>query len=234
VASRSINIQSDDGKSFKGYLSLPPTGSGPGIVLIQEIFGVNQHIRAVADQYAMAGYVVLAPDMFWRLEPGFDVGYSPADMQKAISLMQQLDAEKAVKDLTSAVQTLRALPECTGKIASLGYCMGGRLSFLCAANAGVDAAVCYYPGGIEGQLGQVEKVKCPIMFHFAQNDDHISMDAVAAVKTAFAGRSNATIEVYPSVDHGFNCWARPSYHQSTAALAHGRSLSLLATALEQH
>jgi carboxymethylenebutenolidase len=231
VASRSINIQSDDGKSFNGYLSLPPTGSGPGIILIQEIFGVNQHIRAVADQYAMAGYVVLAPDMFWRLEPGFDVGYSPADMQKAISLMQQLDAEKAVKDLTSAVQTLRALPECTGKIASVGYCMGGRLSFLCAANAGVDAAVCYYPGGIEGQLGQVDKVKCPIMFHFAQNDDHISMDAVAAVKTAFAGRSNATIEVYPSVDHGFNCWARPSYHQSTAALAHGRSLSLLATAL---
>ena len=231
MASRSINIQSDDGKSFTGYLSLPPTGSGPGIVLIQEIFGVNQHIRAVADQYAMAGYVVLAPDVFWRLEPGVDVGYSPADMQKAMSMMQQLDAEKAVKDLTSAVQTLRALPECTGKVASLGYCMGGRLSYLCAANAGVDAAVCYYPGGIEGQLGQVEKVKCPIMFHFAQNDDHISMDAVAAVKKAFAGKSNATVEVYPAVDHGFNCWGRPSYHQSTAALAHGRSLSLLATAL---
>lgn len=231
MASRSIDIQSNDGKSFKGYLSLPPTGSGPGIVLIQEIFGVNQHIRAVADQYAMAGYVVLAPDVFWRLEPGFDVGYNPADMQKGISLMQQLDAEKAVKDLTSAVQTLRALPECTGKVASLGYCMGGRLSYLCAANAGVDAAVCYYPGGIEGQLGQVEKVKCPILFHFAQNDDHISMDAVAAVKTAFAGKSNAAIEVYPAVDHGFNCWGRGSYNQSAAALAHGRSLSLLATAL---
>jgi len=94
--------------------------------------------------------------------------------------------------------------------------------------AGVDAAVCYYPGGIEGQLGQVDKVKCPIMFHFAQNDDHISMDAVAAVKTAFAGKSNATVEVYPSVDHGFNCWARGTYQQKAAALARGRTLQFLA------
>jgi carboxymethylenebutenolidase len=231
VASRSIDIQAGDGKSFKGTLSLPPTGSGPGIVLIQEIFGVNSHIRAVADQYALDGYVVLAPDVFFRLEPGLDIGYGPADMQKGISLMQKLDAAQAVKDLTSTVNALRALPECTGKIASLGYCMGGRLSFLCAANAGVDAAVCYYPGGIEGQLGQVDKVKCPIMFHFAQNDKVISQEAVAAVKTAFAGRTNATIEVYPNVDHGFNCWERPSYNQKAAALAHGRSLSFLSTAL---
>jgi carboxymethylenebutenolidase len=229
--SRSIDIQAGDGNSFKGYLSLPPTGSGPGILLIQEIFGVNAHIRAVADQYAMDGYVVLAPDVFWRLEPGLDIGYSPEDMQKGLSLMQKLDASQAVQDLTTAVDTLRGLSECTGKVASIGYCMGGRLSFLCAANAGVDAAVCYYPGGIEGQLGQVEKVTSPVLFHFAENDRLISQEAVANVKDAFAGRKDAAIEAYPNVDHGFNCWARGAYNQKAAALAHGRSLSFIASAL---
>ncbi|MEN3366160.1 MAG: carboxymethylenebutenolidase [Burkholderiales bacterium] len=231
MTSRTIDIQSGDGQSFKGYLALPPTGTGPGIVLIQEIFGVNSHIRAVADQYALDGYVVLAPDMFWRQEPGLDIGYTPADMQKGISLMQKLDAAQAVKDLTSTVNTLRALPECTGKVASIGYCMGGRLSFLSAANAGVDAAVCYYPGGIEGQLSQAGKVKCPVMFHFAGNDGHISPEAVAAVKSTFEGKKDVVVEVYPGVDHGFNCWARGAYNQKAAALAHGRSLSFIATAL---
>lgn len=229
--SRYIDIQAGDGQSFKGYLSLPPTGSGPGILLIQEIFGVNHHIRAVADQYALDGYVVLAPDVFWRVEPGVEIGYSEQDIQKGRSLMQQLDAAQTVDDLSAALKTLRALPECVGKVASLGYCMGGRLSFLCAANAGVDAAVCYYPGGIEGQLGQVDKVKCPVLFHFGEKDKGISLDAVAKVKDAFAGRKDAAIEVYPNADHGFNCWARPAYHQKSAALAHGRTLSFLSAAL---
>jgi carboxymethylenebutenolidase len=231
VNSRSIDIQASDGKSFKGYLSLPPTGSGPGIVLIQEIFGVNAHIRAVADQYAMDGYVVLAPDVFWRQEPGLDIGYSPEDMQKGMGLLQNMDFAKTVQDLASTVKALRALPECSGKVASIGYCMGGTLSYLCAANAGVDAAVCYYPGGVDKQLGQADKIKCPIMFHFAEKDRLISMDAVAAVKSAFAGRNDATVHVHPDVDHGFNCWARPAYQQKTAAYAHGLSLSFLATAL---
>jgi carboxymethylenebutenolidase len=231
MTSRSIDIQSADGKSFKGYLALPPTGSGPGILLIQEIFGVNSHIRAVADQYALDGYVVLAPDVFWRQEPGLEIGYSPDDMQKGVSLMQKMDPGQAVQDLTAAVNTLRTLPECSGKVASIGYCMGGRLSFLCAANAGVDAAVCYYPGGIDGQLAQAGKVKCPVLFHFAEKDKHISMQAVGAVREAFGGRNDVAVEVYPDVDHGFNCWARASYNQKAAALAHGRSLSLLATAI---
>jgi carboxymethylenebutenolidase len=231
MTSRSIDIQANDGNSFKGYLALPPTGTGPGLVLIQEIFGVNSHIRAVADQYALDGYVVLAPDVFWRVEREVDIGYSQADMQKGIELKQKMDFALAIQDLTSTVNTLRALPECSGKVASLGYCMGGLLSYLCAANAGVDAAVCYYPGGIETQLDQAEKIKYPILFHFAEKDHFISKAAVAAVKNAFAGRKNVAIEVYPEVDHGFNCWERPAYHQKTAALAHGLSLSFLATAL---
>ena len=141
-----IDVAAADQGSFKAYLSLPPAGKGPGIVLIQEIFGVNEHIRAVADQYAMDGYCVLAPDVFWRQQPRVDLGYSEEDMGKGFAIMHKVDFAQAVQDLAATVKALRALPACTGKVATLGYCMGGLLSYLSAANAGVDAAVVYYPG----------------------------------------------------------------------------------------
>jgi carboxymethylenebutenolidase len=231
MTSRWIDIDTNDGNNFRGYLSLPPTGTGPGLVLIQEIWGVNSHIREVADQYAKDGYVVLAPDVFWRMEPGADLDYNETDTKKAFGFMQNLDFSLAVQDLTKAVATLRALPECTGKVASLGFCMGGLLSYLCAANAGVDAAVCYYGGGIDKQLAQADKVKCPILFHFAEKDHYITKDAVDAVKGAFGNAKNAVIEVYPGVDHGFNCWGRPSYNQKASAVARGLSLSFLGKVL---
>jgi carboxymethylenebutenolidase len=233
--SRWIDIKAQDGGKFKGYLSLPPqaekAGKGPGIVLIQEIFGVNSHIRAVADQYASDGYTVLAPDIFWRQQPMVDIGYGKEDFQKGIGYMQKMDFPAAVKDLAATVTTLRGLAECAGKVASLGYCMGGMLSYLCAANAGVDAAVCYYGGGIHTKLDEAPKIKCPMLFHFAGNDGYIPPAAVEAVKKAFDGREGVRIDVYPGVDHAFNCWERPAYNQQSAALAHGRSLSFLATTI---
>lgn len=225
-----IDIASNDGQSFQGYLALPPTGTGPGIVLIQEIFGVNSHIRAIADQYALDGYVVLAPDLFWRQQPGVNLGYTEADFSSAMGFMQKMDFDLAVQDLSATVAALRARAECTGRVASLGYCMGGLLSYLSAANAGVDAAVCYYPGSIETKLDQADKVRCPILIHFAEKDHYISAAAVKSVQAKFADVKNAVIEVYPGVDHGFNCWERPSYDQKTSSLAHGLSLSFLAKA----
>lgn len=229
--SRWIDIDTNNGNAFRGYLSLPPKGSGPGIVLIQEIWGVNSHIRAVADQYALDGYVVLAPDVFWRLKPGVDLTYDDAGSAQAFDYMKKLDFPMAVQDLTRAVAMLRGLPEVTGGVASLGFCMGGLLSYLCAANAGVDAAVCYYGGGIDGQLDQAGKVTCPILFHFAEKDHYIGKSAVDAVKGAFGSAKNAVIETYPDVDHGFNCWERPSYNQKASAVAHGMSLSFLGKVL---
>ncbi|GAC1419982.1 MAG: dienelactone hydrolase family protein [Burkholderiaceae bacterium] len=225
-----IDINSQDGKTFQAYLASPPTGRGPGIVLIQEIFGVNAHIKAIADQYALDGYVVLAPDLFWRQQPRVELGYTEADFSAAMGFMQKLDFPLAVQDLAATVSALRTRSECSGKVASLGYCMGGLLSYLSAANAGVDAAICYYPGSIESQLDQANKVRCPILMHFAGQDHYISASAVKAVQTKFAHMKNAVIEVYPGVDHGFNCWERPAYDQKASSLAHGLSLSFLAKA----
>jgi carboxymethylenebutenolidase len=233
--SRWIDIKAQDGGSFRGYLSLPhqaeKAGKGPGIVLIQEIFGVNAHIRGVADQYASDGYTVLAPDIFWRMQPMVDLGYGPEDMQQGMGYMQKMDFTAGVKDLAATVAALRGLPECSGRVASIGYCMGGMLSYLCAANAGVDAAVCYYGGGIHTRLAEAGKIKCPVLFHFAGDDAHIPAAAVEAVKQAFAGREGVRIDVYPGANHGFNCWDRAAYKQQSSALAHGRSLSFLATTI---
>ena len=223
-----ITLDSHDGKTFGAYLSLPPAGRGPGLVVLQEIWGVNAHIRAVADQYAADGFVVLAPDVFWRQEPGVDLKYDPTDTQRAYHLMQNLDVPNAVADLVATANTLRARPEVTGKVSVVGFCMGGRLAYRLAASGAVDTAVSYYGGGIQNQLDIAPSVKVPILFHYAALDTHIPVDAVNAVKAAFSSRADAVFHLYEGADHGFNCWGRPMYNQRAAALAHGRTLEWLA------
>ena len=224
---RWIEIDSPDGGTFGGYLSLPPVGTGPGIVLVQEIFGVNDHIRAVADQFAMDGFTVLAPDLFWRQQPRVELGYDDDGFSKGRVLKAGLDFGRAVRDLSAATSALRALPGQSGKVASIGYCMGGLLSYLLAATGSVDAAVCYYGAGIDGYLARAEQIKCPLLFHFGEQDRLIPAAAVKAVSKAFAAKADAWVQTYPGVDHGFNCWARAMYHQPSAALARGRTLEFL-------
>jgi carboxymethylenebutenolidase len=222
-----------------GYLALPPAGRGPGLLLLQEIFGVNPHIRAVADQYALDGFVVLAPDLFWRQAPRVELGYEGADMARARSLMQAYPAEQAIADIGVATAALRARAEVGGarigesrqaRIGALGYCMGGRMAWLAAATAGVDAAVAYYGGGIHLQLERAASVRCPMLFHYAGHDDNIPPEAVESVRRALPP-AQAEVHVYAPAHHGFNCWARASYHAPSAALAHGRTLAFLAAHL---
>jgi carboxymethylenebutenolidase len=217
-----IDIKGTDG-SFGGYLALPPTGKGPGIVLFQEIFGVNRHIRAVAEQYAMDGFVVLTPDVFWRQAPRVELGYEGDDMTRARALMGGITPAQAITDVQSTVAALRARPEVTGKVGAVGYCMGGRLAYFAAATAGVDAASAWYGGGIQDNLDKAASVKCPMQFQYAENDHAIPLEAVEKVKAAFAGKK-AEFHIYAGAGHGFNCWDRGAYHQPSAALAHGRTL----------
>jgi carboxymethylenebutenolidase len=221
----------DIAAGFGGYLALPPLGHGPGLLLWQEIFGVNAHIRAVAEQYALDGFVVLAPDIFWRSAPRVELGYEGTDRQQAMALMQAYAPDHASADIDTAVRALRARTEVGGaKVGSIGYCMGGRLAFQTAASTDVDAAVPYYGGGIHMQLERARTIRCPMQFHFAERDDHIPMSAVQAVTDAMAGKQ-AEVHLYPGAMHGFNCWARASYHAPSAALAHGRATAFLAQML---
>ena len=214
--------------SFGGYLALPKRGKGPAVIIIQEIFGVNSHIRAVADQYAADGYVALAPDVFWRTQPRVELTYDGADRDKGIELLKKTDIGLAVADLGADADALRARTETTGKVAAIGYCFGGHLAYRMAAAGKVDAAVAYYGGGIQNALDLAGKIAQPMLFHYAENDHAIPLDAVEQVKAAFAGRDNAAFHVYPGAEHGFNCPERASYQQRASALAHGRTLTFLA------
>ncbi len=226
-----ISIDAADGGRYDAYLALPPAGHGPGLLLFQEIFGVNHHIRAVAEQYALDGFVVLAPDVFWREMPRADLGYVGAERERAMQLLAAADRAKLVGDLATSVAALQARPECSGRIGALGYCLGGRLAYLAAATTQrIDAASCYYGGGIHDQLDQAANVRCPIQFHYAERDMHIPPAAVEKVRAAFAGRS-ADVHLYAGAEHGFNCWERAAYHAPSAALAHARTLELFAHTL---
>src|SRR5260221_3514952 len=132
MAGQWIEIAAADGGTFRGYLTVPASGSGPGILLLQEIFGVNSSMREVADYYAEEGYVVLAPDLFWRLEPGIELGYSQADFNKAFCYYKRFDANQSIKDAADALKGLRALGEGAGKGGALGFCLGGNIAYITA------------------------------------------------------------------------------------------------------
>jgi carboxymethylenebutenolidase len=227
-----VTVAAPDGGSFKAYLAKPARGSGPGIVLLQEIFGVNAYIREVADYYAEEGYVVLAPDLFWRLQPGVEL--DEAQFDKAFGLYQKFDFAKAVADITANVAALRARPECAGKVGALGFCLGGALAYLAAAHAGVDCAVGYYGVGIEQQLDLVPRIKCPLVLHFAEADKFVPEAAREQVKAAFASRPDVEIYLYPGADHAF---ARPGGHafdKPAALMAHSRSIALFRRVMGPH
>lgn len=216
---------------FDAYLALPPAGCGPGLLLLQEIFGVNAHIRTMAELYALHGFVVLAPDVFWQQQRRLDHGYASEDIQRGRALAMAADKAALQRDLADSVQALRARPEVQGRgIGAVGYCMGGRLAYVAAATAGVDAAVAYYGGGIQDMPELAPKITCPMQFHYGALDAGIPPAAVDKVRAAMAGKP-AEIFVYDRADHGFNCWARKSYHAASAALAHARSLQFFAERL---
>jgi carboxymethylenebutenolidase len=226
MAGQWIDIAAKDGGTFKAYLTVPASGSGPGILLLQEIFGVNKSMRETADHYAEEGYVVLAPDLFWRMEPGVDLGYSEADFNKAFGFFQRFDANQSIKDADDALKVLRARPECKGKVGALGFCLGGKLAYLVAARTDVDCAVSYYGVGIEADLAEAGNVKGPMVFHFAELDKYAPAEVREQIKGAFKGRPEIEFYTYPGCDHAFAAPERTSYNAPATLMAHSRSIAL--------
>ncbi|KOY00920.1 dienelactone hydrolase family protein [Pseudomonas nunensis] len=226
VTTQWIEIDSPEGK-FGAYLAIPHTQKGPGIVLIQEIFGVNEHIRSVVEQYAADGYLVIAPDLFWRSGPRIELGYDEAGWKKAVELMNATDVTKAQADIKLAIDALKAHPGLDGGIASIGYCFGGMLSYNTAANGFVDVAIAYYGGGIQNQLDRADEIEVPLLMHFGEADSHIPLEAVEKIAERFDNNDNVEIVVYPEAEHGFNCSHRDSYNQRASVEAHGNTLIFL-------
>ena len=234
MAGQYISVSAADSGQFKAYVAKPAQGSAPGLLVIQEIFGVNQHIRDVCDRYAEEGYVAIAPDIFWRMEPAVELGQTEQDFAKAFDFYGRFDVEKGMSDIAQTIKALRELPECTGKVGSVGYCLGGFLSYLTACRTDVDVAVCYYGVGIEKALGEASKIKCPVVFHFAELDKFAPPAAGEQIRNNFKGRPEIEVYSYPGADHAFNRNGGMHYHKPSAMMAYSRSLAAMRKAMGPH
>ncbi|MEK9967589.1 MAG: dienelactone hydrolase family protein [Ferrovibrio sp.] len=217
---KTVTIKASDGSgSFSAYVA---GDKGPGVLVIQEIFGVNKVMRDICDDLAKQGYVALCPDLFWRQEPGVDItDQSKAEWDKAFALFGGFNLDKGVDDLKASLAELRKLS--SGKVGTVGYCLGGRLAFLMACRSDVDAAVSYYGVMLADHLGEVGNIKKPLLMHVATEDKFVPKDAQAKVKEAVAKNPNVTLHEYQGNDHAFARVGGEHYDKSAADLANGRS-----------
>jgi carboxymethylenebutenolidase len=220
------NISVPDG-AFRAYVARPATNPRGAIVVIQEIFGVNAGIRGKADWLAREGFLALAPDLFWRLEPGVDItDRSEAEWAKAMGLMQRFDSAKGVEDIQATLALARSLSG-GGKGAVIGYCLGGLLAYLTACRTDADASVGYYGVAIDQRLGEAAGLTAHLMLHIAGKDQFVKPDAQQRIIDGLKGKQNVAVHVYPEHDHAFTREGGAHYDEQAAQLADNRTIAFL-------
>jgi carboxymethylenebutenolidase len=219
-----ITIEAGDGGSFTGYLAKPSSGVGAGVLVIQEIFGVNEVMRDLCDGFARAGYFALCPDLFWRQQPGIRItDRTEAEWAKAFELYKGFDVAKGVADLQASLAALRRMPGCTGKVGSVGYCLGGKLAYLMATRSDADCNVSYYGVAIEADLAEASRITRPLMLHIAEKDQFVPAPAQAQIKAALGADPRVTIHVYPGMDHAFARVGGQHFDETSAKSADART-----------
>ena len=222
-----ISINGHDG-TFGAYIARPEVLPAPAVVVLQELFGVNADIREKCDALAEQGFLAVAPDLFWRQEPGVDLSVrSEPDWQHGLRLYLAYDRDAGVRDIKDTTDTVAKLPECTGKIAVLGYCLGALMTFLTAVRHRVDAAVAYHGGDTEKYLGEIAGLHAPLLMHLDEEDEFMSKSAQAEIKAALARRPCAAVYSYPGQCHAFSRNNGAHYNAAAAALANGRTSEFL-------
>jgi carboxymethylenebutenolidase len=221
-----VHVKAADGHELSAYVAKPEGKPIGALVVVQEIFGVNAHIRSVADSYAKEGYLAIAPALFDRFEKGVELKYDGSDMQRAFELYQQLKPETTLMDVAAAFNHVKG----DHKTGVIGFCYGGFAAWISATRGkanGFEPActVGYYAGGI-GSVA-TEEPTCPVLLHFGGKDSHIGPDQIEAVKAAHGSHGDVTIYVYPDAEHGFNCDARASFNPEASRLARERTLAFL-------
>jgi carboxymethylenebutenolidase len=218
-----IAIQSPDGR-FSAYLASPPSKAGPGVLVIQEIFGVNKDMREHCDTLAAAGYVALCPDLFWRQQPGVQLtDKTEAEWQRAMQFYQGFDVDKGIADLKVALGELRTVAGCSGTVGTVGFCLGGLLAYLMATRSDADCNVGYYGVGIEGKLDEAKNITHPLMLHIAEEDEYCPKDAQRQIKDGLAGNAQVTLHSYSGMNHAFARHNGIHYDAANAQLANERT-----------
>jgi carboxymethylenebutenolidase len=229
----SITIKTADGAgSFSAYHLEPKNRPAGVVVLIQEIFGVNQAMRDIAAWVADMGFIAICPDLFWRIEPGIDItDKSEAEWKRAFELFGKFDQAKGIDDLKATVAASRKLPGANGRVATMGYCLGGRLAFMMAEQSDADANVSYYGVGLDNLLGDLAKVTKPLIVHIADKDEFFPAEGRAHVVEAVKGHRQIAAYVYRDADHAFARVGGVHWDGRAAAIANGRSAEALVAAL---
>jgi carboxymethylenebutenolidase len=218
-------ITTTDG-SFGAYVARPARSSAPAVVVIQEIFGVNQVMRDLADGLSGQGYLAICPDLFWRIEPGIDItDKTEAEWKRAFELFNAFDVETGVLDINATLDHVRNDAGCSGKVGAVGFCLGGLLAFLTATRTDADASVSYYGVGIENRVAEAEKLTHPLLMHIAEEDQFVPKAAQAVILQALKDHPQVEIHTYPGCDHAFARLGGEHYNDAAAKLAGGRTLS---------
>ena len=218
-----ITIDGPDGQ-FMAYRADPDGGSGPAIVVIQEIFGVNKVMRDICDGWAGQGYIAVCPDIFWRQEPGIQLtDQTEAEWGRAFELYQGFDEAKGIEDIQATIDAIRNDDASSGKVGTVGFCLGGKLAYLCATRTDADANIGYYGVGIENNLDEAGNISAPTMFHIAEEDGFCPKEAQAQVHAALDGHARVTIHDYAGVDHAFARVGGEHYDAAAAQTANDRS-----------
>jgi len=222
-----ITIESSDG-AFGAYVARPKTLPAPAVVVLHEVFGINADIREHCDELAAQGFLAVAPDLFWRLEPGVDLSVtSKEDWQHAFGLYQRFDRDAGARDAKDTIDAVAKLPECTGKVAVMGYCLGGLLTFLTAARSLVDAGVAFHGGETEKYLDEADRITAPLRMHLAGDDEYMPAEAQAQIKSGLSDKANVTIYTYAGQGHAFSRHHGDRYNEEAAALANQRTFEFL-------
>lgn len=228
-----LTITAHDGGSFDAYVSMPETDMPVGaIVVIQEIFGVNAVMRNICDQLAQSGYIAICPDIFWRQEAGIQLtDKSDAEWQRAFELYKGFDVALGVEDLKTTLAAARRLDGCNGKVATLGYCLGGRLAYLMACRSAADCNVSYYGVAIDEHLNEAAQIGKPLLMHVAELDKFVPPEAQQKIVATFKNNDHVQVNVYPGVDHAFARTGGAHFDAEAAQLANFRTADFLAVHL---
>ncbi|MUM18859.1 dienelactone hydrolase family protein [Mycobacterium sp. CBMA271] len=229
-----VDVAIEDGRVLRAYVATPSRGSGPGIVLLHEVWGLTDAIRQHADLLAEEGYVVVVPDLYWRVAPSAEPGDDAAAPQQQSDLYRSLDIDRSVGDVVRIVQYLRARPEHVGKVAAVGYCMGGLLAVLTAARTRIDCGVSFYPLDLDRHLQELMEISIPFGLHLAGDDEHSSEAAQAAVAAAADGHDSVSVDIYEGARHLFANPQQPGYDVRATDLGFARMIELLRATMGPH
>lgn len=220
-----ITIPAKDGGQFQAYVAMPATLPAPTVIVIQEIFGVNEGIRGKCDWLAREGFIAVAPDLFWRIEPGVQLtDKTDAEWEKAFDLMNMFDPDQGVEDLKAVKHTFRGHAECTGKVGTMGYCLGGKMAYLFGCRSDVEAAVGYYGAGIDKSLAEANNLQGHLMLHIGTNDEYIPPEAQKKIVDGLSRNDKAAVYLYDGMDHAFTRIGGAHYDAEAAKLADGRTI----------